>query len=111
VPGESIVAEQLRGSMGKNSTLFNIGDIVRLKSGGPPMTVVQLPAVDLPSLPPLPGDDQFVCNWFESKRHHQKSFPAEALEAAPDSDATGINVSALLDAVEAIKAKRDGGAS
>lgn len=97
--------------MGKNSALFNIGDIVRLKSGGPPMTVVQLPAVDLPSPPPLPGDDQFVCNWFEGKRHYQKSFPAEALEAAPDSDATGINVSVLLDAVQAIKDKRDGGAS
>ena len=75
------------------------------------MTVVQLPAVDLPSLPPLPGDDQFVCMWFEGKRHHQKSFPAEALEAAPDGDATGIDVSVLLDAVKAIKAKRDVGAS
>ena len=111
VPGESIVAEQLRGSMGKNSAPFKIGDIVRLKSGGPPMTVVQLPALDLPSLPPLPGDDQFVCMWFEGKRHHQKSFPAEALEAEPNSDATGINVSVLMEVAEAIRAKRDGGAS
>ena len=40
--------------MGKKSALFNIGDIVRLKSGGPPMTVVELPPVDLPSLPTMP---------------------------------------------------------
>ena len=95
--------------MGKSSAPFKIGDIVRLKSGGPPMTVVQQLAV--PGLPPLPDDDQFVCNWFEGKRHHEKSFPAEALEAAPDSSATSIDVSVLLDAVKATKAKRDGGAS
>jgi uncharacterized protein YodC (DUF2158 family) len=90
--------------MSKNSALFKIGDIVRLKSGGPPMTVVRLPAVELRG---LPLDEEFVCMWFEGKRHHEKSFPAEALEAAPSS--TGINVSALLDVMEAIRAKRDGG--
>jgi|ERR1039458_4272036 uncharacterized protein YodC (DUF2158 family) len=90
--------------MGKNSAPFKIGDIVRLKSGGPPITVVQLPAGDLPSLPPLPGDDQVVCMWFEGKRHHQKRFPTEALDAAPNSDATGIDVSKLMDVVKAIKA-------
>jgi hypothetical protein len=69
------------------------------------MTVVHTPAIDLPSLPP----EDFDCSWFEGKRHHQKSFPADALEAAPNE--TGLNVSALLEVVEAIRAKRDGGAS
>jgi uncharacterized protein YodC (DUF2158 family) len=93
--------------MSENSALFKVGDIVRLKSGGPPMTVVRIPAIDLPSLPP----EDFVCSWFEGKRHHQKSFPAEALEAAPNSEVTGINVSALTDVLHEMRAKRDGGAS
>ena len=92
--------------MSGNSALFKVGDIVRLKSGGPPMTVVHLPEADLPNLP-----GEFICTWFEGKRHHQKSFPAEGLEAAPNSEATGINASLLMDLVEAIKAKGAGGAS
>ncbi len=89
--------------MNKKSALFQIGEQVCLKSGGPPMTVVRLP-VDLPDLP-----GEYDCTWFEGKRHHQKRFPAAALEAAPNS-ATGINVSELLDAVQAIRdfrAKQD----
>lgn len=65
--------------MSKDSTLFKFGDMVRLKSGGPPMTVVQLLVVDLPDLP-----GEFGCTWFEGKRLKQRSFPAEALESAND---------------------------
>jgi uncharacterized protein YodC (DUF2158 family) len=87
--------------MNKNSALFKIGDQVRLKSGGPLMTVVRLPETDLPKLP-----GELGCTWFEGKRHHQKSFPANALEAAPNDQAPGVNVPLLLEAVKAIKAKR-----
>jgi uncharacterized protein YodC (DUF2158 family) len=88
--------------MGENSAPFKIGDSVRLKSGGPSMTVVQLPPVDLPNLP-----GELGCTWFEGARLHRKSFPVEALEAASNSQATGIDVSVLLDLVQAARAMQE----
>jgi uncharacterized protein YodC (DUF2158 family) len=85
--------------MSKKSALFEIGDTVRLRSGGPSMVVVQLPGIDLPDLPGEVG-----CTWFEGKRLHRNSFPPQALEAAPSDQATGVNVSELLNVVKAIKA-------
>lgn len=46
---------------------FKVGDIVQLKSGGPPMTVKA-----------LDGDD-VICMWFEGKRTLDGRFPAETL--------------------------------
>ena len=53
---------------------FDVGDVVRLKSGGPRMTVVGR----------MWGSDQLLCNWFEGVRSHMGSFPAKALVAAPE---------------------------
>jgi len=87
--------------MSKKSAPFEIGDIVRLRSGGPSMVVVQLPMVNLPDSP-----GEFGCTWFEGKRLHRSSFPLQALEAAPNEQATSVNVPMLLDVVGAIKAEQ-----
>ena len=55
-------------------TKFEVGDVVRLKSGGPRMTVVGR----------MWGSDQLLCNWFEGVRSHMGSFPAKALVGAPE---------------------------
>ena len=54
---------------------FEIGSIVRLKSGGPPMTVVGHPDHDI--------GGRIPCSWFASDNKRLTDyFPREALEAA-----------------------------
>ena len=60
-------------------TKFEVGDVVRLNSGGPRMTVVGR----------LWGSDQLLCNWFEGVRSHAGSFPEGALVAAPAESQAG----------------------
>lgn len=48
---------------------FNVGDVVRLKSGGPKMTVCQKSEV-------------YLCCWFNGEAGEQGSFPAQSLEHA-----------------------------
>jgi uncharacterized protein YodC (DUF2158 family) len=57
---------------------FETGDVVRLKSGGPKMTVVGR----------MWGSDQLLCNWFEGDRSHAGSFPSKALERAAEARET-----------------------
>lgn len=52
-------------------TKFAIGDIVKLKSGGPEMTVQ--------SLPDAPGRS-YRCQWFAGKKLEFGSFPPDSLE-------------------------------
>jgi uncharacterized protein YodC (DUF2158 family) len=56
---------------------FQVGDIVRMRSGGPPMTVTRLGCVG----------DQVRCTWFESRgRPHYYYLDIGALEPTdPDS--------------------------
>lgn len=56
---------------------FKIGDVVRLKSGGPSMTVA---AVGVGIM-----GDEIYCAWFEGKKKHAESFPPGALEAVGPS--------------------------
>ena len=54
---------------------FNTGDTVRLKSGGPNMTVTGV------GDPHETGTVWVTCEWFDEKETHQSStFPADALE-------------------------------
>lgn len=53
------------------SNSFKVGDIVKLKSGGPEMTVRQVP--DDPT-------KAYVCQWFAGKKLEQGSFPGDSLE-------------------------------
>jgi uncharacterized protein YodC (DUF2158 family) len=62
---------------------FKVGDIVRLKSGGPKMTVNPLPASpDAERLAELEHgqDERTRCSWFDGKKFLSEVFHADALE-------------------------------
>jgi uncharacterized protein YodC (DUF2158 family) len=68
----------------RSTTAFKLGDVVVLKSGGPPMTVVKIRDID-------PKDREYadwivVCMWFttwgENEKLCDQSFPVTALELA-----------------------------
>jgi uncharacterized protein YodC (DUF2158 family) len=53
--------------------MFAVGDVVRLKSGGPAMTVVLVGSND--------GVPEVICVWFAGSKTEQGTFPAAAVEA------------------------------
>jgi uncharacterized protein YodC (DUF2158 family) len=53
---------------------FKIGDLVQLKSGGPAMTVTEVPD----GL----GDAVVWCKWFANNKTESDSFPTPALKMA-----------------------------
>lgn len=56
-----------------NPVKFAIGDIVRLKSGGPEMTIQSTPE----------GTSKvYNCQWFAGKKLEHGRFPADSLEPA-----------------------------
>lgn len=58
--------------------MFNVGDVVQLKSGGPAMTVVLVGMND--------GVRELVCVWFVANKPERSTFPEAALEATtPDT--------------------------
>jgi uncharacterized protein YodC (DUF2158 family) len=50
---------------------FAVGDIVKLKSGGPDMTVRIVPDAT---------GKTYTCQWFAGKKLEQGSFPGDSLE-------------------------------
>ncbi|WP_089681935.1 YodC family protein [Billgrantia gudaonensis] len=52
------------------SEKFVVGDVVKLKSGGPEMTVNSY----------LGRLDKYSCQWFAGKKLEQGSFPEDSLE-------------------------------
>ncbi|NTX09089.1 DUF2158 domain-containing protein [Myxococcus sp. CA040A] len=60
--------------MAKAKAGFQIGDIVRLKSGGPNMTVKFQYAT---------GNYSYKCQWFAGKKLEEGEFPIDSLERAP----------------------------
>jgi len=50
---------------------FKVGEIVRLKSGGPDMTV---------RIAPEPPAKVYTCQWFAGKKLEQGTFPGDSLE-------------------------------
>ena len=61
-------------SLGENLMAFKIGDTVRLKSGGPLMTVASIGTAG--------GHPNVDCIWFEGTRRNEAGFPPDALELA-----------------------------
>ena len=57
---------------------FKVGDLVQLKSGGPPMTVAEFPDPD--ERPRHFKAGQYRCVWFSGKKHESGWFPPETLE-------------------------------
>jgi uncharacterized protein YodC (DUF2158 family) len=55
---------------------FSVGNPVRLKSGGPPMTIAELLSAKVAT-----------CSWFDkARKHHQQDFPVQTLEEASPGD-------------------------
>ncbi|GAB2582469.1 DUF2158 domain-containing protein [Dyella jejuensis] len=55
---------------------FKLGDIVKLKSGGPDMTVNEI----LLSYPAKQPTGEYRCQWFAGKKLDTGVFPVESLE-------------------------------
>ena len=58
---------------------FKPGDIVRLKSGGPDMTVE--------SVSNLSDPPKYYCSWFAGAKDNHKGFSEAALELTDEDDA------------------------
>jgi uncharacterized protein YodC (DUF2158 family) len=54
---------------------FNLGDVVKLKSGGPPMTVTAMGR-------DAHGNPEVTCSWFNAVKPRSAAWPPEALEPA-----------------------------
>jgi uncharacterized protein YodC (DUF2158 family) len=52
---------------------FTVGEIVKLKSGGPDMTVKLVPSAINPGT-------SYTCQWFAGKKLEQGTFPGDSLE-------------------------------
>ena len=52
---------------------FVVGNIVKLKSGGPEMTVKSVHG----------EQDLYTCQWFAGKKLEQGNFPGDSLEQVP----------------------------
>ncbi len=57
-------------------TIFAVGDLVKLKSGGPEMTVRAIPT---------DFSKHYICQWFAGKKLEQGSFPNDSLESIKKS--------------------------
>jgi uncharacterized protein YodC (DUF2158 family) len=68
---------------------FKAGDVVRLKSGGPKMTVTQI------GERALIGGLAVWCVWFDGQKKFEDTFTPEALEVADDSPRGNIRSSSF----------------
>lgn len=71
---------------------IRIGDVVRLKSGGPAMTVESRDGTD------------WLCRWFDSKKEIQRdSFPEASLQAVDQTDRVEFTGSDKIDWIDTSK--------
>jgi uncharacterized protein YodC (DUF2158 family) len=64
-----------------NKVKYKAGNLVRLKSGGPVMTVECLDEIAL-----LNGSVSYCCLWFAGKKLDKGDFPEDALLPATEED-------------------------
>ncbi len=63
--------------------MIKVGDVVRLKLGGPPMTVFK----------DLGKGEYFLCKWFDGVDHHVETLAAaklEKVEPATNAEPDGV---------------------
>jgi uncharacterized protein YodC (DUF2158 family) len=60
-------------------TRFRVGDLVKLRSGGPVMTVSDVPD---PQASSRVNATEYECVWFSGAKINSARFPAEVLDAA-----------------------------
>jgi len=63
---------------------FKIGDLVKLKSGGPTMTVTRVDNLGIRTI--------VRCTWFAGSKKEQGEFPPEALVSPPPIAQKKVNV-------------------
>lgn len=61
------------------SNKFNKGDVVVMKSGGPPMTIDEVPGEDTRSYPHKTRTD-YACRWFKGASKEHGDFQEHLLE-------------------------------
>ena len=67
-------------------SLYKVGDIVQLKSGGPPMAIrLVQEAVQRPGQTADPKYN-YSCQWFSGKKLEDGSFPEQSLQPAEPDD-------------------------
>lgn len=72
------------------ATRFEVGDVVRLRSGGPSMTVVAVDLADeLVGLAGSPTQPTYSTAWFAGAKRDGGGFPEAALVAVADDEPTG----------------------
>lgn len=59
------------------STQLKVGDVVKLKSGGPDMTVMSINTVDYVNKPPV---TMVLCQWFHAIEAKEHEFPSDSLK-------------------------------
>jgi len=63
---------------------YKIGDIVKLRSGGPEMTVESVPTESVPTFNQYRGE-HYSCQWFVGKKLENGTFKEDALELAQEN--------------------------
>ncbi len=63
---------------------FKVGDLVKLKSGGPMMTVTRVDSFGIRTI--------VRCTWFADSKKEQGEFPPEALVSPPPIVKKKVNV-------------------
>jgi len=69
-----------------SNTKFKSGDVVRLKSGGPKMTVRNYKLIQPFDGKAYPSDTDIECDWFEGNNLKHAIFGQETLEIEDSSD-------------------------
>lgn len=65
---------------------FSPGDVVRLKSGSPNMTVEQQAETE------ILGETRVWCLWFDGAKQHSETFPPAALELVGPKSTPTVNL-------------------